>query len=349
MPMPSAAVPLPMRAVHADPLAGTGAFLWMWRGTVYLGLLLAFALGGTAVRVAAVAAALLVPLADRSGAGRHLVHTAGLAIGLLMVPLFGVPFGHALAPHLGLPLGMLIGCLTVFVAATLAAGLTGRRLFGPLRRHRYLYVVDRSAGSLLGVAEGVFVAAALTWVLHLLGPTIYLYSERWAVTHPTAAGMLRAVDALTRGMTIEDPFGRWAAGVNPLLHVPRIRTAAAVAEVTADRETFWQAFDDGVFDDLLQEPVVQEHYQAFRGDATLRRAAKYRDLTTLLSSPQFAAALADDEFCRAVARHWPELRARATEAKIARLRELTAKLDAPARAKVNQAEQRAGEFGIRLP
>lgn len=349
MPAPSLAAPPFVRVPRADPLVGTGTFLWTWRATVYLGLLLALVLGGAAVRVAAIAAAVLVPLADRSGAGRHVLHTLAVLAGLTMVPLFGIPFGHALAPHVGLPLGLLMGGLAVFAVPTTIGMLVGGRLTRRLRRHRYLYVVDRSSGTLLGVGEGVLVAAAVTWTLHLFGPTVQLYAGRLETSHPTVARALRAVDSLACGMLEEDVVGRWFAGVNPLLHIPAVRTAAAVAEVTADRESFWQAFDDGLFDDLLREPAVQKHYFAFHCEAKLRRAAKYRDMVTLLSSRQFAAAMADDGFCRAVARHWPELRARATDAKIARLRELAIKLDPTEQAKLREAEQRADQFGIRFP
>jgi|GEM_PF-4500275 len=339
----------PAPGPRPDPLAGTGYFLWTFRLCVYGLLLLAMVLGGAATRMASVLAALLVPLADRGGAVRHTLHLLGFIAGLVLIPLVGIPLGRTLSQTVGSPVGVLAGSLLVSLAPVLLSLSLGRRATHLLKRHRYWYVLNRSGGALLGVAEGGVLALLACWAFHLFGPALQMYGDRLRVTHPTVATMLANLGSFGAALISDDPLGRWSTRANPLQCAPSLVALAATAEVTADRETFWHAYYEGLFDDLLSEPAISRHYLAFRADPTLRRAAKMRDLTTLLSSPQYTAAINDDEFCRALARHWPALRARATDAKVERLHRMAAQLDDQARARLEQSKRRAREFGIEVP
>jgi len=334
---------------RTDPLRGTGVFLWTLRACVYGLLLLGAMLGGPAVRMAAIAAALLTPFADRGGAVRHALHVLGLVIGVALIPAWGIPLGGLLSGGLGNVVGMIVGALIVLCGCLLLFVALGRLLSRALVGHRYLYVINRAGGTLLGVAEGALVVLVLCWLLSMFAPMAHVWQSRLAGTHPRIAALLGSADELTRAVIVDDRAGRWAAQVNPLRDVPAFATAAAIGELTACREEFWAAYDAGYFDDLLAEPVVRRHFEAFANDAKMRHAVKIRDLTTLLGSRQFADAFEDDEFCQLVADHWPRIRARVSDADLARARGLTDRMGGVVRARVLEVEQRAQEFGIDLP
>lgn len=332
-----------------DPLSGTWFFLWTFRICVFGALILAGYLGGPLTRMAAILAALCAPFADAGGAARHVSCLVGLALGVAGVPSLGVMLGELLAPAFGNSVGLIAGAVTVVGGGLLAGAFVGRVLTAWLHRSRYLYVLNRTCGTLLGVAEGMLLAVALCWALSLFAPAIHMYAMRVAITHPRVSRILDYTDQLAASLSHDDVLGRWAADANPLLEIPTFAAVAAISEVAAHREIFWEAWEEGAFDDLIEDPVVQPHFAAFRADPDLRHAVKIRDLTKLLTSPQFTRAMRDDKLCRRVAAHWPKIRARVSEEKLQTLRALAAKLDDTARDRVREAERRARQFGVHLP
>jgi hypothetical protein len=316
---------------------------------LYGGLLLTAYLGGPALRLAALLAALLIPLCDWSGLLRHSLYLGGAIAGGISASLLAGAAGGVLAVVVGPLLGLLGGILVAGGAPLLLAIAIGRRLQRGLGRHRYLYVVNHAGGALCGVLEGFALALVTTWLLSLFGPTLQLTALRFAPTHPRMAAVLAYLDQLGQSLAAGDTLGAWCERVNPLRDLPQLVAVAAAAECSADREAFWQAWDDGVFNDLLDEPAIQRHYCKFAENPRLREAVKTHDMTALLSSGEFADALADDELCQAVAKHWPEIRARVGEARIARARSLANQFDGAARAKVQEAQRRAAELGVQLP
>ncbi len=344
-----ACVVRPVIAVDTNPLAGTGPFLWTLRVCVYVTLVGALCLGGPAVRVAAVAGLLLAPLADRAGAMRHVLQLAGLALGLYLIPTLSPLIGQVLKPGLGQTGGAVLSVLGVVFVPTLLGTVVGGVLSWRYRRHRYAYVLNRSLGIVMGPAEGLAVALAACWLFGLFAPAVHMFAMRLSETQPRVGAVLSLIDKLGTTMLVEDSVGVWARDNNPLRRAETLATAAIVSEIAAYREVFWEAFDAGEFDDLLHQPAVRRHYHAFRSNPRLANAARSRDLTTLLTSDEFAAALADDEFCTVAAARWPEVRSRVSNEQISRGRALMARLPANARARLEAAELRAAEFGIVLP
>jgi hypothetical protein len=339
----------PAGPLATHPLAGTSGFLWTFRVCVYGLLLVAFVLGGTMLRICVVLAALLAALSDRAGAIRHLVHLSGLALVMTLAPVFGVPLGCHLAGVLGMPvpLGVLVGTGLTGVLALIVTSVIGRSLTRGTRRSRFAHVLNRTLGSLIGTGEGLLLGVVLCWVLSLLGPAIYLCSVSLKNSHPTLARALSDLDAL-RLDVISDPLGRQIAGANPLARIPVVTTLVAAAEITADRRLFWTAYNEGLFEELLEDPAIRPHIEAFRADPAMMRAVEARDVEAIMSSTHLARALADDELCNAVAGKWPDVRRRIADSEIARARQIAAALDGSARTRYEQAVRRAEEFGLRI-
>jgi hypothetical protein len=338
--------PQSVPAERIDPLRGTAGFLWTLRCCVYVLLGVAIYAGGPLVRIGAVAAMILVPLGTRSGLARHVLHAVGLAVGVSLVPSIGLTLGALLSDVVGSIIGLIVGCAAAVVTPVLVSIVIGRVINGVLREHRYLYVIDRAAGTVLGVAEGAALAITLCWLLTLFEPVIYMNSLRFASSHPTLARVLDYCHDLNRTVVTEDAVGRWAVRRNPLHEVPTLVAMEAVGEIAANREAFWEAFHDGKFDDLLAEPTVRHHYHAFADDAALRHAVKIRDLTTLFGSRQFNEAINDKALCKLVAATWPEVRSRVSAVELHKLRQEAERAD-PQRAR--QVLQRAREHEIAVP
>lgn len=296
-----AAMPV-IRPLARNPLAGTSGFLWTFRICVYEFLLIAVCLGGPVLRVGAIAAVLLVPLADRAGAIRWVFRTIGLAAAIALAPVTSIPLGAWAAARLGMsaPVALIGAFVVVTSVLAIVGSRIGRSATRPTLRRRYLYVMNRSAGSLLGVGDGALVAVAFCWLLGLFGPTISVYSAVLADKRPNLARWLGHADGL-REWVEQDAAGRWLRDVNPLPHVPQVATLAAGAEVYAEPWLFWEAVNRGDLADLLAIPVVRKHYEAVRADPAMRQAVKRHDLQTVLNSRHYVAAINDQEFCAVMA------------------------------------------------
>lgn len=351
--MPSAAtaahqmVPEPV----GNPLSGVDGFLWTVRVCLYGFLLMAIFLGGPVLCLGAIAAAVLIPLADRSGAIRRAFQLVGLAVSLAAAPWLGIPLGAWAAMWLGVPpmIALLVAVVLTAAVFVFVAGRIGRRVTRATLRRRYAYVLNRVAGSPFGVAEGALVTVVFCWVLGLFGPTVNLYCAVLENKRPNVARLLGHVDTM-REWVRTDSTGRWLERVNPLPHVPQCATVAIAAEMYAEPWLFWEAVDDGRLDEFLAIPVVRKHYERIKADPTVRHAVKVHDLKTILDSPYYAEALADDEFCKAVAAHWPQLRAKISDREIQKARKAAVEhLDPAARSKLERAVEKAEEYDIRLP
>ncbi len=337
-------------ALEGHPLRGTGPFLWTFRLGM-LGLLgMAFYLGGPLVRVAAVAGAVFALLGDRAGALRQCLYLGGLAGLIALTPTLIGPLGRTASQVFSVngPVGMVIGLGAAVLATFVITGVVGALLTRRLHRNRYLYVLNRTGGYLLGVAEGGMLAAALCWVLVLLGPSMNLYSSRAAERIPAIARLLGRIDQACTAL-LEDPAAAWVAKANPLPKVPAVATMVAAIEAVGDREAFWKAYEEGEFDPLLEEPAVARHIKAFRADPDLQQAAREYDVEKLLCSAQFSAAVADREFCAAVAKHWPTVRARVSTVQLQQARKLADQLGGEAQVRYEQAVRRARQFGVEVP
>ncbi len=73
------------------------------------------------------------------------------------------------------------------------------------------------------------------------------------------------------------------------------------------------------------------------------------DVEKLLCSAQFSAAVADREFCAAVAKHWPTVRARVSTVQLQQARKLADQLGGEAQVRYEQAVRRARQFGVEVP
>lgn len=338
------------RGPAVDPLAGTHGFLWTFRFCVYGLLIMAVFLGGPIVRAAAVAAMVLSVFADRSGAIRHLLHLAWLPLVVLLTTAAGVPLGRWLTTWTSLPTpaALLVGVGAVVVGGLLGTALLGGAVTRRLRKHRYLYVLNRTGGCLLGVGEGALLVAALVWTFSVFGPAIYLHAEALATRQPQIAQALRHLDTIRVALRA-DPANAWLERVNPLPHIPAVVTVAALAEVSAEPGLFWQIVDEGRLQDLLKVPVIRKHYEAIKADPRVREALDSRNLRVLMTSPHLATALEDEELCRAIAERWPGLRARISDHAMVRARELASRLDPESKQQYERAVRRAEQFGVSVP
>ncbi len=333
-----------------NPLAGTGLFLWTFRACVCGALLIAFVLGGPVIRLGAAAAALLALLADHAGGIRHLLHLGCLPLCLVAVGWWGRSVGAWIARWIDIPppLAMLVAVGVIFVVGLTMTGALGRGLTRRLRKRRYLYVLNRTGGCVLGIFEGGLLAVTLTWVLGIFGPALFLNWQALSITHPKLGRILGYVYSV-RAALHDDETGRWLEDHNPLEKVPAVVTVAALGEVAADHELFWQLVRDGTLEELLEVPVIRQHYNTIRSDPTLRQYIEERDLAALLRSKQFADALNDNELCREIAKRWPELRARIGDQEVRRAQSLADDLEPEARAKYDRAVRRARAFGVEMP
>lgn len=355
-----------------DPLRGTSFFLWTFRLCV-VGLLgVAFYCGGPFIKAAAVAALVGSLIGDGVGLVRQTLYGVGLLVGLLLAMWQSVPIARLVESHVGLSgtlAAIIVGSLIVSLAVVFT-GFFGRRLSRGLRRYRYPFVLNRVLGNLAGVGIGVVILIAHVWVLALFGTTISAArlslsgsdSTTGAGTVPSMHGpvafvnqsrstMVAALARLDRmhGAIVDDPAGRWVVRQNPLPKVPQVRAVVASAELAADTKVFWQAVDDGVFDEMLMDPVIAKRYQAFRNDGRMEKAIEQRDLQALLTSHHYVSALNDQAFCEAVAGYWPEIERQLPKDKIAQARRHMDELDATSRARVERGLDRARGLGIEVP
>jgi hypothetical protein len=347
-----------MRSTPANTLTTTAprppheaaAFLWTFRVCVYGLLLIAIVLGGPVVRIAAIAGGIFAVVADRAGAVRHILHLACLPILIILARKWGLPLGTWLVEKQGLaaPVGLVAGVAAIIIVGVLITAVVGHTLTGRLNKNRYLYVLNRAGGSLLGVGEGALFAAVLTWLLCVFGPTLYLHGLALTERYPRAAEALGYLHSL-RVTLREDPAGRWLQNTNPLEKVPQIATVAALGELSADPGLFWRIVEAGELRKWLEDPLIRQHFETVKADPEVREAIDRRDLRTLLRSPHLTAALEDDALCRAIADRWPDLRARLAREDVNRARQLAARLDGDARTRYEQAVRRAQEFGVELP
>ncbi len=333
-----------------DPLAGTAGFLWTFRLCLCGLLAVAFVYGGPVLRVGAVGAAVFALSGDRAGVLRQLVNLAGLPLSLALAALWAPALGDLLRQQVSMapPLARWLAGAGIVAVGLLVTSLVGRLATRFTRERRYLYVLNRAGGALLGVCEGALLAAALCWTSALFGPAIALYAENLA---PRAPLLARGFTYLDEGGTWlrSDPASHWLQEHNLLADVPMLQTTAAVAEVAGDTASFWQLVDSGAMRDLLAEPAVRRHVDAVRSDASVHAAVESRDLATLLRSPHLDAALADDELGRVVARHWPALQAQLSLAQIERARQAAASLDPLNAERLERAYRRAQELGLDVP
>jgi len=339
-----------VRPTINDPLTGTAAFMWTWRLCI-LGLLaIAGGLGGPFVRLTAVAAALFALLGDRAGLVRAALRLVALVLASVLAAMFGKLLGQWASARLGVPLSLAgtLGGGAIGIMTLIILGIIGRTLTKALRRYRYLYVLNRTAGSLFGLAEGSIIVVALWWALNLFGSAIYLSSDSLRISQPQLAQLLGRLNQI-RVALLDDPAARLVTRVNPLERIPLVSTVVAAAEISADTELFWQAYDQGCFEEFMAMPVVRRHVDAFRADSAIRRALEEHDVATLLRSGQLANALADDELCAAVAAKWPEARARISDSQIERARSEIGRLDLASQTKVQEALRRAEELNIQVP
>jgi hypothetical protein len=337
--------------VRADPLARTSVFLWTFRVCLYGLLGIGFWVGGPVIQIGVVAAAVLVPFADRSGAVGWLFRLIGLAAGVLLAPVVSLPLGMRLATPLGVSMPLALGLAVVAVAVVcgLVGGWIGRRLSRPAQHHRYLYVLNRAGGSVLGLGEAGLAAVVVCWLLSLFGPTIALYQTLLVQKRPNVARLLADLDGLRRRL-LEDATGRRLHNANPLSKVPAVSAVVVAADLWAEPWLFWRAAEDGRLEELLAIPAVRRHYEAVKADPEMRRAVKQRDLQAVLYSRHYLAALDDEEFCREMAARWPELRSRISDEELRRARmAATRRLDKGAKARLDQAVKRAEQYDIRVP
>ena len=333
-----------------DPLKGTTPFLWAFRINVFALLVLAAFLGGPLVRVGAIAAMLLAMFGDRAGAVRHLLYLFWLPVSIAVAKLVGGPVGGLIAGAVGVSQAQATAFGSVLLALGILLGLAavGARVQRFVRKHRYLFVGNHVAGGLLGATEGLLMAAALSWLLAIFGPSLEMYSVLLARSNPQLAHGLKCLTAM-RSHFQADPVSRWVDEVNPLTHVPQVMAVAALAEMTAEPGRFWALVDDGRLDALLTVPVVRRHLDALRADQAMQKAIETRDLRAILRSGHLSAALDDDELCRAVAERWPTLRAGVSNSEMSRARQAVNDLGGLPAQHLNRAEQRAEEFDIDLP
>jgi len=333
-----------------DPLAGTAAFLWSFRLCIYGLLVAAFVYGGPIVRVGAAGAALFALTGDRAGALRQLVNLAGLPITLTIAANWGPALGDELLRHVSMapPLARWLAGAGVVALGLLITSVLGRLVTRYTRERRYLYVLNRTGGALLGVTEGAMLAAALCWTSALFGPALSLYAQNLADKAPVLARIFAYLDDGGAWLRT-DPTSTWLLDHNVLAEVPMLQTTAAVAEVTGDTATFWALVDSRAMKDLLAEPAVRRHLDAIRNDPALKAAVASRDVSAILRSPHFDAALADDELGRVVARHWPALQAQLSVAQVQKARQAAAALDSLNSARLERAYRRAQELGLDVP
>jgi len=350
VPAPRGSAPVPPAPVVVDPLKGTTTFIWTFRVCV-LGLLaIAAWVGGPTVCLAAVLAAPLALLGDRTGAIHQVVRLVGLAVAVAAAPVLGIRLGGWIAGRWGVagPLAVGLGVSLVALLILVVAGLIGRAAGRFTRRRRYAYVLNRTIGGLLGVGEGALLTAVAFWLLAMFGPPLGLYADALSDSQPGLSRLLRQVESL-RVALADDPVARWVTTVNPLTSVPSLATVQAMTELAVEPELFWQAVGDGRLQELLAIPVVRKHFETVKADPRMRQAVKERDLRTILSSRHFAAALSDDELCKAIAAQWPELRRQISASEIERARRAADRVDGVARAQLQRAIRRAEDLGVQLP
>jgi hypothetical protein len=343
-----AVIPVQITVAGINPLAGTRRFLRTYRIVLYGLALLAAYLGGPAAWLAALLSMICIPIAFRGGLLRHGLHCLGLGLGLALAAPVGVPLGQLLAGVMGPALGLLLGIGAVIVAPVILSVAVGRRGQVRLRRHRYLFVIDRAAGATLGVGEGVLGTLVLIWLYTMFGSAIHRGVTNLANMQPQLGAVLRLADDVGAALCADETLGAWGREHNLLERVPAIVTSSALAEFAAQREVFWAAYEEGVFDEVREDPAIARHIAAIMANPALRHAVKQHDLSTLLASPELAAALADDECCRAAAKRWPELRARVGEGRINEARKLLEQASPTEREKVRAVEEQAAGYGIEL-
>ena len=351
--MPDSSITLPtlVRPPPPDPLAGTGPFVWAVRVCVYGFLGIAFCLGGPVERGGAIAAALLVPWADHAGALRWFLRMIGLVISLALAPWVSIPLGLWAAYTLRVQPAVTLAAAVLVLGTVLGVlgSYLGCRTTAALRRHRYLYVLNRSGGTLLGVAEGALLMALFGWLLMLFGPTLALYAAVAADKRPRLAPALEQL-VLLRDQVAVDDTGRWLQKNNPLPRIPAVATVAAASDLWAEPWLFWGNAEEECVCELLAIPAVQRHFEVLRNDRELKRAVIAHDLVTVLRSPNYLAMLEDREFCAVMAAYWPRVRARVSDEELQRARlAATRNFDAAAEAQLERAVKKAEEYDIKLP
>ena len=340
----------PFLLPEPDPLKGTGIVLWIFRINVFVALLAAAYLGGPVVRTGAIAAMVFAAVADRAGAVRHVLHLAWLALSGFVLGYATVPVGTWLSSSVGLPtpLAMVLGVALILLAGLLGTGTIGALITHQFRRSRYLYVLNHAGGSMLGIAEGALLVVVISWLLAVFGPTIWLHAEALADRYPPISNALHTV-ASARMAFRDDPVGAWLDEKNPLPDVPEVMTIAALGELSAEPGLFWKIVDDGGLRELLEIPVVREHFERIKSDEHIRKAIDKRDIQALMRSRHLTDALADDELCEAIADRWPDIRAGISDTQIAKAHRVAGDLKGEARSQYRRALRRAKEFGIEVP
>lgn len=335
--------------VVVDPLRGTAGFLWTFRLCLYGLLIVAIWVGGPVFKLAGGAGILLAILADWSGAVRHILHLIWLPLSIAVIRLKGVPLAEWAAAKFSLPSPIALGVAggMIVLAGVVVSSLIGAIITAGLRKRRYLHVLNHAGGAVLGVGEGIALAAVVSWLLAIFGPTIVLHAEAAAAERPQIAKVLNYVVGVRTAFR-NDPAGQWLDENNALEDVPAVMTAAAVAELTVDTDYIWEMASDGTLQDALQDPVIRAYYMQIRADEQVSKALDRRDLSALLRSRHFTRALNDDELCKAVARQWPQLRKKIPASKVAEAHRIAGTLEGAERAKVNRALRRAEQFGIKL-
>jgi hypothetical protein len=236
----------------------------------------------------------------------------------------------------------------VLVITTLVFGRLGWICSRGLCRRRYLYVLNRSLGALGGAGAGATAVVLFCWFFGIFGAALSRYCEAIQHERPSYYRVLRPMERLQVWM-LGDSTAQQVAAANPLYRVSKVEQVAAIAEFAADQHIYWQMVARGELDDVLSDPAIAPRYHAFKSDTRMKQAVEDRDLRAILMSDHFHGALADDEFCAALARHWPEVRHRVSASQIGKARLAAERFGPQVEAGIERATRRAEEFGVYLP
>jgi len=303
-------VPQPVRRQREPkhhPAVGT--LLWLYRLALLAGLAYTMVVGGPVLRVAAVAAAVFALWGDWDGVVCHALRIVGLAGAIAAGLAFGIPLGDWVGSYMGVAAGWmglmprLGGIAVVMLVVAIVSAAIRYRIWGALRGRPNLRAADHVLGSLLGVAEGALLIAAIGWTVATFERPLSRLHDELAARPELGHWLLHSIDRAHVALQT-DPAGQLLMRTNPLLQFELMRAVQQAADVATDVQAREQLFSEQSVRELSELPPVKRHLDLMRVDRKLREALEQRDLAAIMSSDAFAAMLADRAVRQAVLAWW---------------------------------------------